>query len=127
MDTKQETVLQAVVLADPFEHQSRYGPLIRGGGKDGEGCETAKPWASHFHFLKAAIDASRSTRDNILTVRAAQCLLPFCKAPLIAWTLESLAASNVKNTFIVIREGAQELQEWLECALVSSPPLRSIC
>lgn len=47
MDTKQEAVLQAVVLADPFEHQSRYGPLVRGGGKDGEGCETAKPWASH--------------------------------------------------------------------------------
>lgn len=49
-----------------------------------------------------------------------QCLLPFCNAPLIAWTLESLAASNVKNTFIVIREGAQELQEWLEYAQTSS-------
>lgn len=43
MDTQQETILQAVILADPFEHQSRYGPLIRGGGQDGEG-EDALPW-----------------------------------------------------------------------------------
>ena len=44
MDTQQETILQAVILADPFEHQSRYGPLIRGGGQDGEGGEDAQPW-----------------------------------------------------------------------------------
>ena len=46
MDTQQEHVLQAVILADPFELQARYGPLIRGGGKGGEGCENALPWAS---------------------------------------------------------------------------------
>jgi hypothetical protein len=44
MDSQQEAILQAVVLADPFEHQSRYGPLIRGGNKSGEGCESANPW-----------------------------------------------------------------------------------
>lgn len=46
-----------------------------------------------------------------------QSLLPFCNAPLIAWTLESLSASNVQKAFIVIREGAKELQEWLEWVL----------
>jgi hypothetical protein len=44
MEGQQEAILQAVVLADPFEHQSRYGPLIRGGNKAGEGCESANPW-----------------------------------------------------------------------------------
>lgn len=43
-----------------------------------------------------------------------QCLLPLLNAPLIAWTLESLSASNVKVVHILIREGARELQEWLE-------------
>lgn len=46
MDTQQEHILQAVVLADPFEHQSRYGPLIRGSGKDNEGCEASVPFVS---------------------------------------------------------------------------------
>lgn len=46
MEGQQEAILQAVVLADPFEHQSRYGPLVRGGNKDGEGCESANPWVS---------------------------------------------------------------------------------
>lgn len=44
MDTEQELPLQAVVLADAFEYQARYGPLVRGGGKDGEGCDNAQPW-----------------------------------------------------------------------------------
>lgn len=46
MEGQQEAILQAVVLADPFEHQSRYGPLVRGGNKSGEGCESANPWVS---------------------------------------------------------------------------------
>ena len=53
----------------------------------------------------------------MLIYRLAQSLLPFCNAPLIAWTLESLSASNVQKAFIVIREGAKELQEWLEWVL----------
>lgn len=51
MDGQQEAILQAVVLADPFEHQARYGPLIRGGNKAGEGCESANPWVSRAAHL----------------------------------------------------------------------------
>lgn len=47
-------------------------------------------------------------------MRRKQCLLPFLNSPLIAWTLESLSASNVKIAYIVVRDGAKELQEWLE-------------
>ena len=67
-------------------------------------------------FLDSGPSLLRDICSNCHTLRL-QCLLPLCNAPLIAWTLESLAASNVKNTFIIIREGAQELQEWLEYAM----------
>ncbi|KAK9898669.1 hypothetical protein P389DRAFT_178044 [Cystobasidium minutum MCA 4210] len=93
MEGQQEAILQAVVLADPFEHQSRYGPLVKGGNESGEGCESANPW----------------------------CLLPFLNSPLIAWTLESLSASNVQVAWIVVRDGAKELQEWLDSSTFMSP------
>jgi hypothetical protein len=58
--------------------------------------------------------------NNLAAVvhRALQCLLPFLNSPLIAWTLESLSAAKVKIAWIVIRDGAKELQEWLECVVI---------
>lgn len=49
-----------------------------------------------------------------------QCLLPLLNSPLLAWTLESLAADGVEEIFIFVRDGVSEVRDWLRCVFPRS-------
>lgn len=42
-----------------------------------------------------------------------QCLLPLLNIPLLAWTLESLAASGVEQVFLFAKDGADEIRQYI--------------
>lgn len=42
-----------------------------------------------------------------------QCLLPMLNIPLLSWTLECLVASGVQQAFVFVREGSDQVRDWL--------------
>jgi hypothetical protein len=46
-----------------------------------------------------------------------QCLLPLLNVPLLAWTLESLAASGVEQAILFVKDGVEEVRSWLKFVL----------
>ncbi|KAL8287047.1 hypothetical protein RQP46_004053 [Phenoliferia psychrophenolica] len=89
-DTKQEHPLQAVVLCDPYGEEDRWAPLVR--TDEYEAGQETRPW----------------------------CLLPLLNSPLLAWTLECLAADGVEEIFIFVREGVTEVRDWLDASTYRS-------
>lgn len=69
---EQQEVLQAVVLADSFNH-----------------------------------------RFQVLCVDRPRCLLPLLGVPLLAWTLEGLYLSNVKEVVVFCGVHADAIKEWI--------------
>ena len=55
MDGQEEEPLQAVILADAFSNVSRYGPLVRGGGKHEGSNESALPWVRRHNKQLASL------------------------------------------------------------------------
>ncbi|GAA6059328.1 hypothetical protein JCM10212_005908 [Sporobolomyces blumeae] len=98
-DTKQDHPLQAIVLCDPWGDQERWGPLVRRSRTDDEEYDDAqvggeqRPW----------------------------CLLPLLNVPLLAWTLESLAAAGVDQVFLFAKDGADDIRQWLSTTQFQGP------
>ena len=90
-DTKTDTPLQAIVLCDAWGEERRWQPLVRPLTDDDDDNQTSmstdetRPW----------------------------CLLPLLGCPLLAWTLESLAAGGVEQCFLFAREGVDPIRTWL--------------
>lgn len=94
-DTKQEHPLQAIVLCDGWGEEERWGPLVRRATEDEVASQTVgenRPW----------------------------CLLPLLTIPLLAWTLECLVTNGVEEAFLFVREGVEQVREWLKTSTYSS-------
>ncbi|GAA5909439.1 hypothetical protein JCM5296_000571 [Sporobolomyces johnsonii] len=98
-DTKTDHPLQAIVLCDPWGEEQRWGPLVRRKRTDDEEYNEAdvggeqRPW----------------------------CLLPLLNVPLLAWTLESLAAAGVEQVFLFAKDGADDVRQWLSTTSFQGP------
>ncbi|EIM90142.1 nucleotide-diphospho-sugar transferase [Stereum hirsutum FP-91666 SS1] len=72
--------------------------------------------------LQAVILAdSFDKRFKPLTASRPRCLLPICNAPLLDWTLESLALAGVQEVFVICRSFADEVQEAIKKSKWSHP------
>ncbi|GAA5949819.1 hypothetical protein JCM21900_004211 [Sporobolomyces salmonicolor] len=98
-DTKTDHPLQAIVLCDPWGEEQRWGPMVRRKRTDDEEYDDAdvggeqRPW----------------------------CLLPLLNVPLLAWTLESLAAAGVEQVFLFAKDGADDVRQWLSTTSFQGP------
>jgi translation initiation factor eIF-2B subunit epsilon len=64
--------------------------------------------------LQAVILAdSFNKRFQVLCVDRPRCLLPLLGVPLLAWTLESLSLSNVKDVIVFCGVHAEDIKEWV--------------
>ncbi|KAI5474655.1 hypothetical protein MNV49_002699 [Pseudohyphozyma bogoriensis] len=98
-DTEQEHPLQAIVLCDAWGEEARWGPLVRRTGSDDD------------------------DEDEDAVVKGEQrpwCLLPLLNTPLLAWTLECLVSDGVKEAFLFVQNGIEEVREWLKTSSYSS-------
>ncbi|BGP38404.1 translation initiation factor eIF-2B epsilon subunit, GEF [Rhodotorula kratochvilovae] len=98
-DTKTEHPFQAIVLCDGWGEEQRWGPLVRRKRTDDEEFEE--------------LDVGGEQRP--------WCLLPLLNIPLLAWTLESLAASGVEQAFLFVKEGAEEIRQYLASSSFQLP------
>ncbi|GAA6000458.1 hypothetical protein JCM10207_008020 [Rhodosporidiobolus poonsookiae] len=98
-DAEQHHALQAVVLCEAWGDEGRWGGLVRRKQTDDEEYEGAdvggeqRPW----------------------------CLLPLLNVPLLAWTLESLASSGVEQAILFIKDGVDEVRNWLSTQTFHGP------
>lgn len=58
------------------------------------------------------------SRSNGLPLK---CLLPICNAPLLDWTLESLALAGVQEIFVICRSHADQVKATIAYVFVSFP------
>lgn len=63
---------------------------------------------------ESALMEPRLDRGGLLLACDAQCLVPLLGAPLLAWTLESLALGGVKHVYLFVRIGVEAVREYLE-------------
>ncbi|GAA6034875.1 hypothetical protein JCM8097_009345 [Rhodosporidiobolus ruineniae] len=101
-EQEQQHALQAVVVCDPFGagvDEGRWGGLVRRRRTDDEEYDDAevggeqRPW----------------------------CLLPLLNVPLLGWTLESLAASGVEQAILFVKDGVEEVRQWLSTQTFHGP------
>ncbi|KAI0040490.1 nucleotide-diphospho-sugar transferase [Auriscalpium vulgare] len=72
--------------------------------------------------LQAVILAdSFNKRFKPLTADKPRCLLPICNAPLLDWTLESLALAGVQEVFVICRSHADQIKAALQNSKWSRP------
>lgn len=114
-DTKTEHPLTAVVLCDAWGDEARWGPLVRRKRTDDEEYEEAEVGGEQRPWVRQLCTAPGEGRAPLLTRVFLQCLLPLLNTPLLAWTLESLAATGVEQVLIFVREGVEEVRAWLAC------------
>ncbi|KAI0318651.1 nucleotide-diphospho-sugar transferase [Amylostereum chailletii] len=73
-------------------------------------------------ILQAVILAdSFNKRFKPLTTDKPRCLLPICNAPLLDWTLESLALAGVQEVFVICRSHADQIKAAIENSKWSHP------
>ncbi|KAI0035700.1 nucleotide-diphospho-sugar transferase [Vararia minispora EC-137] len=78
--------------------------------------------AEQDEVLQAVILAdSFNTRFKPLTTSKPRCLLPICNAPLLDWTLESLALAGVQEVFVICRSHAEQVKAALQKSRWSAP------
>ncbi|TIC15326.1 nucleotide-diphospho-sugar transferase [Wallemia mellicola] len=64
--------------------------------------------------LQAIVFAdSFNARFKPLTDKKPRCLLPLVNVPMLAWTLESLAAAGIRHVFLFTCTHADQIKEWL--------------
>lgn len=56
---------------------------------------------------------SYNRRFEVLCLDQPRILLPLCSTPLLAWTLESLSLSKVKQVFVFCGVHADKIKEWV--------------
>ncbi|KAF9453228.1 nucleotide-diphospho-sugar transferase [Macrolepiota fuliginosa MF-IS2] len=72
--------------------------------------------------LQAVILAdSFNKRFRPLSAGKPRCLLPICNAPLLDWTLESLALAGVQEVFVICRSHADQVKEAIKESKWSKP------
>ncbi|GAA5998409.1 translation initiation factor eIF2B catalytic subunit epsilon [Rhodotorula paludigena] len=98
-DTKTEHPFQAIVLCDGWGEDERWGPLVRRKRTDDEEFDD--------------LDVGGEQRP--------WCLVPLLNIPLLAWTLESLSASGVEQAFLFVRDGVEEVRQWLASSSFQAP------
>ncbi|TFY83054.1 hypothetical protein EWM64_g960, partial [Hericium alpestre] len=72
--------------------------------------------------LQAVILAdSFNNRFKPLTTNKPRCLLPICNAPLLDWTLESLALAGVQEIFVICRSHADQVKAAIQNSRWANP------
>ncbi|MBW0486355.1 hypothetical protein O181_026070 [Austropuccinia psidii MF-1] len=97
VELKDESLLQAVLLVDPFGTQQSWGPLVKQDDDEDEDDE----------------DRSRKSLP--------WCLLPLLGTPLLLWTLDSLALGGVQQVFLFVRHDLDKIQSFLSKTIYLNP------
>ncbi|KAH9812053.1 hypothetical protein DFH28DRAFT_899627 [Melampsora americana] len=88
VDIKDDNLLQAILLADPFGAEQSWGPLVNQ-------------------------DDELDDHDNQNSTRSPWCLLPILGTPILIWTLDSISLGGVQQVFLFIRDGIDQVRAFL--------------
>ncbi|KAM0754479.1 hypothetical protein T439DRAFT_309262 [Meredithblackwellia eburnea MCA 4105] len=106
-DTAQEHPLQAIVLCDAWGDEQNWGPIVAQFGSNDEDSDEE--------------EHEEEERRKPVGEKRPWCLVPLLESPLLAWTLECLAAEGVQQAFLFAKDGVEEIREYLKTSPFSHP------